>query len=208
MGQINNILMVVTILVVVFCGFSQTETGKFKAQLALGVNNPSSEGFVEGFKGKTVNFPTVQFGLQYMVLGRFGAKLDYGFNRIASSAQSLPFKLNYSRINVQMVYDTTKWLALSPRIGAFVHAGPGWSKVVPLGVYGGNKTSFLNVLGGLELHYGLSDSLTIFADTSYNYAFGKEFSPISSGFGAFNGNLLAVTFGLSISLSGCYFCGN
>ena len=61
-------------------------------------------------------------------------------------------------------------------------------------------------MAGLELHYGISDKLTLYLDTSYIIGFANDFDPISSGFGSFNGDLLTITIGASISLSGCYYC--
>jgi len=191
-----------------FFGFAQGATSTFKAQIALGINSPSSNGFVEDFKGKSVNFPTVNLGLQYMFKPVWGAKLDYGFNRISNDDTSQAFKLNYSRINAQLVYDASRAISISQKTGVFLHAGPGISMLKPLGNFGNNKTSYLNAMAGLELHYGVSDSLTLYLDTAYILGFGKEFNPVSSGFGAFNGNLLTITFGASISLSGCYYCGD
>ncbi|GGD21493.1 outer membrane beta-barrel protein [Hyunsoonleella pacifica] len=191
-----------------FNGLAQGDTSKLKAQIALGINNPSSDGFVTTFKGKSINFPTVNLGVQYMLTSQLGAKLDYGFNRISNDNASPEFKLNYTRINLQGVYDASRILRFSQRVGAFLHAGPGISIINPLGNYGNNDVSFINAITGIELHYGISDSLTFYMDTSYVFGFGKDFSPISDGFGAFNGDLLTVTFGVSISLSGCYFCGS
>lgn len=191
-----------------FSVFAQSDTSTFKAQIALGVNSPSTDGFVQNFEGKSLNFPTVNLGFQYMFLRNLGGKLDYGFSRISNTSNSPEFKLNYSRINLQLVYDASKIISFSNRMGAFLHAGPGYSFVKPLGNYTNNDVSFLNIMGGVEFHYGVSDSLTLFLDTSYILGMGKDFDPIASGFGAFNGNLLTVTFGASISLSGCYFCND
>lgn len=208
----NNILKLV--FVPVWCCFwcflvsAQNDTSTLKAQIALGVNSPSSNGFVQDFKGKSVNFPTVNLGFQYMTKRNLGGKLDYGFSRISSESNSPEFKLNYSRINLQVVYDASSVLSFSRRIGAFLHAGPGYSFVKPLGNFTNNDVSFLNVMSGLEIHYGISDRLTVFLDTAYILGLGKEFNPVSSGFGAFNGDLLTITFGAFISLSGCYFCGD
>lgn len=187
-------------------GFSQ-DTSTFKAQVALGVNNPSQDGFVEGFEAKAFNFPTVNLGIQYMFKQRLGAKLDYGFSRMSNENNTLEFKLNYSRINAQLVYDASRILSFLPsRMGVFVHAGPGFSMIKPLGNYTQNDTSYLNVMGGIEFHFGVSDKLSIYTDVSYINGFSKDFDPISEGFGSFNGNVLTLTIGASISLSGCYYC--
>ncbi|RED45712.1 outer membrane beta-barrel protein [Seonamhaeicola aphaedonensis] len=187
--------------------FSQEGTSLLKAQFALGVNNPSSNGFVGDFEGKGINFPTVDLGLQYMFSSSLGARLDYSFSRISNEDSTPTFKLNYSRINAQLVYDASNVLTfLPPRIGVFIHVGPGYSMVKPLGNYTQNKESFFNIMAGMQFHYGISDKLSIYTDVSYINGFGKDFDPVSDGFGSFNGNLLTITFGASISLSGCYYC--
>lgn len=201
------IIFILIFFMIGFFGFSQRDTSTFKAQVALGVNSPSSDGFVDGFEGKSLNFPTVNLGLQYMFNRNLGAKLDYSFSRISNEDATPEFKLNYSRINAQLVYDTSRILNFLPsRMGTFIHAGPGFSMIKPLGDFGQNDVSFLNIMGGMEFHYGISDKLSMYLDASYMYAFSDDFDPISDGFGSFNGDLLTITIGVSISLSGCYYC--
>ncbi len=203
-------LIVLATCLLMSCTFAvaQGDMTTIKGQLALGVNSPSKGGFVTGFEGKTLNFPTVNLGVQYMFKPVLGAKLDYGFNRMSNGANSQAFKLNYARVNLQLVYDASRIVSFSQRTGLFLHAGPGVSIVKPLGNFTGNSLSFLNTMGGAELHYGILDTISLYADVSYVLGFGDEFSPVSAGFGAFNGNLLTVTFGVSLSLSGCYYCNN
>ena len=191
-----------------FSGFSQRDTSSIKAQFALGINSPSSLGFVDDFEANSINFPTINLGLQYMFKRQLGAKLDFGFNRFSNLDNTPEFKVNYSRINVQLVMDASVIVSFSSKMGAFIHAGPGFSMIKPLGNYGENKTSYLNTMGGIEFHYGISDKLSIYLDTSYIMGFSKDFDPVSNGFGSFNGDLLTITFGASISLSGCYYCGD
>jgi hypothetical protein len=189
--------------------FAQRETNKWKAQLALGVNSPSQSGFVDGFQGKSFNFPTVNLGIQSMFQKQLGAKLDFGFNRITNEDSSIEFKLNYSRINAQLVFDPTYSLDFLPqRMGVVFHAGPGYSFVKPLGNYSDNNTSFFNVMGGLEIHFGLAERASLFVDTSYILGFGKDFDPITEGYGSFNGDLLTISFGITFSLSGCQYCND
>ena len=189
--------------------FAQRETNKWKAQIALGLNSPSQSGFVEGFQGKSMNFPTVNLGIQNMFKEQFGAKLDYSFNRISNEDNTTEFKLNYSRVNAQLVFDPTYSLNFLPeRMGLVLHAGPGYSFVKPLGNYVENDISFFNVMGGLEVHYGISERMSLFVDTSYIMGMAKDFEPITEGYGSFNGNLLTLTFGITFSLSGCQYCTN
>jgi hypothetical protein len=204
---IRDFALVFALCLFGFFGFSQNETSTFKAQFALGVNSPSSNGFVSNFEAKSINFPSINLGLQYMFKSPFGAKLDFGYNRFSNLDNTPEFKANYTRINAQLVYDTYGLFgALPQNMGIFIHAGPGFSMVKPLGDYPENNTSFLNTMAGIEFHYGVSDTLSIYLDTSYILGFGKDFNPVSDGFGSFNGNLLTITIGASISLSGCYYC--
>lgn len=187
--------------------YSQEDTSRIKAQFALGINSPSSNGFVSDYEGKSTNFPTIDLGLQYMLKPKLGAKLGYSYSRINNKENTPEFKVNYSRINALLVYDANDLLSfLPPRLGVFFQAGPGYSWVKPLDNYTQNKDAFFNLLVGTQIHYGISDTLSIYTDISYTNGFSKDFNPVINGFGSFNGNVLAVTFGASISLSGCYFC--
>ena len=199
-------VLVIALTFVTFT-YAQRDTNKFKAQIALGVNSPSQSGFVDGFQAKSLNFPTVNLGIQHMFKPQLGAKLDFGFNRFSSDDNSTEFKTNYTRVNVQFVFDPTESITFLPqRMGLVTHAGPGYTFVKPLGSFGENNTSFLNVMAGLEIHYGLTQRMSLYADTSYILGFGSDFDPVTDGFGSFNGNLLTVTFGLTFSISGCQYC--
>lgn len=203
--QKHKLLLVIVLFTTL--SFAQKSTNKWKAQIALGVNSPSQSGFVEGFESQSINFPTVNAGFQRMFKPQLGAKLDFGFNRFSNGDNSPEFKINYTRINAQLVFDPTESIGfLPPRIGLVTHAGPGYSFVKPLGDFSGNKVSFLNVMAGLEVHYALSEYMSLYTDVSYILGFGKDFDPVINGFGSFNGNLLTITFGITFSLSGCHYC--
>lgn len=186
---------------------AQRETSKWKALFALGINSPAQDGLVKPFVAHGTNFPTITIGLQHMLKRQLGVKLDFGYHRFSSADNTPEFKVNYSRINAQLVYDSTPDFTFIPLgMGLIFHAGPGYSSIKPLGFYKENKTSFLNVIGGIEVHKAVSKTVSVFVDGSYIFGLGKEFDPISTGFGSFNGNLFTVTVGLSVSLSGCAFC--
>ncbi|MBQ0768261.1 MAG: outer membrane beta-barrel protein [Bizionia sp.] len=187
--------------------FAQEDTSKWRALLAVGVNSPSQSGFVSNFEGNTINFPTINLGVQTMFNSKMGAKLDLGYNRFTNADNSPDFKVNYTRINAQFVYDATAHLQFLPlRMAVVGHIGPGYSIVKPLDVYGDNNVSFLNAMAGLEFHYNLDKTLSLYLDGSYIKGFANDFEPELSGYGSFNGNLLTVTVGVSIALSGCRTC--
>ena len=187
---------------------AQKDVEKWKLQLALGVNNTVDQEETYGFFSKQINFPTVNLGVQYMFSRNWGAKLDVGYNRSSEAENSLPYKLNYTRVNVQAVYDFKDLLTFLPSpIGIVAHVGPGLSMTKPLANYANNSYTFPNFLGGLEVHYRLTESLSIYADGSYVYALsGKNKYDVNNDGFSFNGDLAYVTFGVSISLSGCNYC--
>ncbi len=196
-------------LIGITSSFSQEDTSKWKALIAFGLNSPSQDGVVNPFEAKSINFPTINLGIQHMFKPQIGAKLDYGYNRFANADDTPEFKVNYTRINAQFVYDATRDFTFLPiGVGFVAHAGPGFSMIKPLADYKDNKTSFLNVMAGVELHYKIDRTISVFLDTSYIYGFAGEFDPVSEGFGSFNGNLLTITAGISFSLSGCTYCND
>lgn len=210
--RIRNFGLILTLLGLLgFTGqaVAQEDTSKWKLQLAFGLNSPGSDGFVEGFEAKPLNFPSIQFGIQHMLTRSWGAKLDYGYYRFSEGDDSMAFKTNYSRINAQVVYDATFNLDFLPLgVGLIAHAGPGYTFVNALGNYDDNDESYLNLMAGIEIHYNVSETFSIFTDFSYMYGLSgdQSYDPVPDGFGTFNGNLFAVTVGLSVSLSGCYYC--
>jgi len=205
----KKVILLLCFVLISVNGFAQSDTEKWKLQLAFGFNYPNVDGFVSGFEAKPLNFPTINFGVHHMFTKTKGVKLDFGYNRFSNADNSVEFKTNYTRINAQFVYDATTILGFLPtQIGLVGHTGLGLSNIKPLGNFGENKTSFVNAMAGVEVHYFVSKTFSIFSDFSYIYSFaGNEtYEPISEGFGTFTGNLFTVTFGISVSLSGCQYC--
>lgn len=188
--------------------FAQRDVEKWKLQVALGINNPIDNGENDGYYSKYVNFPSINLGVQHMFSERWGAKLDFGYNRASNAENSLPFKLNYTRINAQVVYDFDNLLTfLPPKIGVVGHAGPGVSMTKPLANFANNTYTYLNALGGLEVHYRVSESVSVYVDGSYALSLsGKDKYVLATDGFSFNGDLVYVAFGVSISLSGCHYC--
>jgi Outer membrane protein beta-barrel domain len=196
-----------TILVSSFAS-AQEETDKWKLQLALGVNNPIDDGKNDGYYTKYLNFPSVNLGIQHMFTKKLGTKLDYGFNRSSNDTGSKEFKLNYSRVNLQFVYDATSDLRFLPEpITIVAHIGPGMSFTQPLGNDSKNTYTYLNLLTGLETHYKVSRTFSVFADVSFAYSLTSKdkYDANIDGF-SFNGDLIYASIGISVSLSGCYYC--
>jgi len=190
---------------------SNAQLGKrseWKALFAVGFNYPVADGFITGAYAQKINFPTVNLGVQHMIKSTYGVKLDYGFNRFKSGENSYDFKVNYSRVNAQFVFDPSKYIGFLPqRLRTILHAGPGISFAKPLGGID-NKQTFVNALGGMELHFAINEKVSVYGDLSYIYGLTSldAYDPVINGLGAFNGNVLNATIGLAVSLSGCQFC--
>jgi hypothetical protein len=188
--------------------FSQNETSQWKMHLGFGFNNPLDDIKEDEFFAKNVNFPSINLGINYMFNREIGAKLDFSYNRVVHADESAEFKFNYARINAQLVYDFTYLMSFLPRQMAMLgHVGPGISFTKPLGNFIENKYTFLNAAGGLEIHYGIARTVSVFTDFSYvlNLSGKDKYDPEVDGF-SFNGDLMALTFGISVSLSGCFYC--
>lgn len=208
-AKLKHLYLLVFVCLISSVSFGQSETSKWKAQIAFGFNYPDVDGFVAGFEAKPVNFPTINLGIQHMFTQHMGAKLDFGYNRFSNAEDSAEFKTNYNRINAQFVYDATNKLRfLPPSIGLVGHIGPGMSFIKPLGNYGDNKHSFFNAMAGVEFHYKIAKTVSAYVDGSYimNFSGDKTYDPIAKGYGTFNNNLFNLTLGITVSLSGCQYC--
>ena len=202
------IISLLFILTVVVSGYAQDEKDEWKMQISLGVNNPIDSNDNDSYYTKYINFPAVNLGVQHMFTRTLGAKLDFGYYRSSNDDSSSEFKLNYSRINTQVVYDASPALNFLPlSLEVIAHAGPGLSFTSPLGSYSNNKYAYLNALAGIEVHYLISDTLSIYSDLGYILGLSskEKYDSNIDGF-SFNGDLMYLTFGVSVSLSGCQTC--
>ena len=207
MQQRHNLLLGLLFLIS-FYAVSQRATEQWKAQVSIGINNPIENDQNGDYYSEYINFPTVNLGIQHMFSERLGAKLDFGFNRSSNEDESPEFKLNYSRVNAQIVYDFSETLSFLPeRISVVGHAGPGVAFTQPLGNFSQNKYTYLNVLGGFEVHYALSDTFSVYSDLGYALSLsGAEKYDVNVDGFSFNGDLMYLSFGVSFSLSGCQYC--
>ena len=197
-------------LMTTFVSVAQRDVEKWKLQLAAGINNPIDRINNDGYYTKYVNFPSINIGVQHMFSENWGAKLDLGYYRSKEAAASFPFKLNYTRVNAQAVYDFKELINFLPRdINVVGHAGPGISMTKPLGEFVNNTYTYVNLLAGLEVHYRVSESFSVFVDGSYAYStlYKSKYNNLVDGF-SFRGDVLCVVVGVSVSLSGCRYCNH
>ncbi len=203
-----KIFTLVFAIICVASNFSQTDTSQWKFQIGIGFNNPIDNVKEDNFYSLYVNFPSINLGIQHMFNQEIGAKLDFGYNRAVNGNGSAEFKFNYSRINAQFIYDFTYIMNFLPAGMAFVgHVGPGISFTKPLGNFTDNTYTFPNLLGGFEVHFGVARTVSVYADLSYALSLSskEKYDPIVDGF-SFNGDINYISLGVSVSLSGCYYC--
>lgn len=200
------------LFIILIIGFSsniqsQTERELWKLQFGIGFNNPIDNISEDNYFTKSINFVSLNLGVQHMFKPRLGAKLDLSYNRSQSDSQSDEFKLNYTRVNAQLVYDASDVITfLPPRFNVVGHVGPGISFSSPLGAFADNKQTFFNAMAGIEFHYGISQGFSVYTDFSYILGFGSDkYNTLTDGF-AFNGNVFTATIGVSVALSGCQYC--
>ena len=203
-----------TFLIVFFCfclGSVAQTYPKIAVNLGLGFNIPQGP-FTEGYSAKPVNFPTFEVGAQYLFTKQIGARLDYGFNRFSNDNNAPDFKTNYSRVDLQAVYNASTILRnwnVHPRLGLYFHGGGGITFLSPLApAFSANGDSFLNAMGGLSFHYGINEFMSGYMDVSYIRGFGSaiafEGTPLESK--EANG-MVSITFGIQLALNtACYFC--
>lgn len=205
----NSLFSIIVLFVVFSISGQQRSFDKWRAQVAMGVNYPFEAGFASGAYAKSANFPTINLGVQRMITRQIGVRLDYGYNRFSEGDGSPEFKINYSRINALAVFDPLDYIKVLPnKLRLFFHAGPGLTFVKPLGNLTANKENYLNLDLGAQVHYDLSETVTIFTDFSYiqGISTSYDFDPAFAGFGEFKGNMVNLTFGISVSLTHCYYC--
>ena len=204
----KNYLLLLMLFVALNISFAQSETEVFRLQLGLGINSPLGADIAPQFDTKTVNIPSVQFGLRYMFKRNLGAKLDIHYNRFSSTGAATAFKLNYTRINLQGVYNVSDKLKfLSTRSCIMVHLGPGLSSSKPLGIYSANSAIFLNLNAGVIYEFALSKRVSLFSDLNYTHSFAsKEANDVLNEGYSFNGTVVQASVGISVALSGCKYC--
>ena len=207
----NSFKILILPLIFVFFGLyfcsAQRAEERWTGHISVGANNPIDDGSNDGYFTNYLNFPTVNIGVQHMFKPDWGARLDFGFNRASNADGSEEFKLNYTRVNAQIVYNATNVLRFLPdRLEIVAHAGPGLSFTSPLAPYSNNTYTYLNLLAGGEIHYRLSRGVSIFTDVSYALSLaGEDKYDLNVDGYSFNGDLLYITFGVSFALSGCQY---
>jgi len=201
----------ITLILLLFVSMISAQT--LTLDLGVGINSPSND-FSPGYKAKGINGLTVDAGIRYMFMKKLGVKADLGFNRYGADSNSTDFKANLTRVNLQAYYNL--WdnlydiqIRLPERLAIFVHAGPGMSFMKPLSEpFNNNKSSNFNVIGGLAVHYGITDRIAVFADASNFFNLGqKQHYEGAELVDKINASMFNLTFGVTISInSDCYYC--
>src|SRR5690606_28767818 len=106
---------------------------QWSVELEGGVHKPATP-FSPGYYASTPSFWQGGLGVRYMFNEKFGAKIDFGYNSIENDENSLEFKTEYFRSNLQGVVNMGSVLNFrnwTNSLNFLVHGGFGYSANKP-----------------------------------------------------------------------------
>ena len=186
-----------------------TDYNKWSIDINAGLSRPTTP-FTQGYFVEDLSFFHVDFGARYMFNPKFGLKADIGIDKYDQSKNSLPFKGEYYRANLQGVVNVGRILNFedfSQRLNLQLHAGFGYAYLQTDAFDG--KDEMTNVPIGLTAQFKISERVALNADftminnISQHYTFdgntGGVDGPIIQDRG-FNSTMYNATLGFSIYL--------
>lgn len=197
-----------------------TETGynKWSIEVNGGVNKATGL-FTDGYFPATGAPFNVDFGARYMFNSKFGLKTDFGFYSFKSFRNSLPFKSEYRRVDIQGVLNLARIMnfeQFTKHFNILLHTGIGY------GIVRGSENPYndrvANIIVGLGGQYKLSSKMALNFDITSITNFsqdrtfdGKTQLPRRDGFagGIFSGTIgLTYYLGKNAQHADWYFDGD
>lgn len=166
--------------------------------------NPLSEGYQSDLFG----LGQANLGVRYMFNEKFGLRLGVGYNEFKERENSLPFRANYYRTNIEGVVNIGnlfKFSSWTQRFNLLFHSGVGYSNLKTITpVDTGSGEGIFNIMLGFTPQYKLSNRISLFLDASTiihdsqnsNYD-GSQTTSNSKGIST---SLFNTSIGVSISL--------
>ena len=148
---------------------SAQEYNKWSLDIGGGAHeiiNPLSPGYETG----PLSLGQASLGVRYMVNEKFGLRLDLGYNEFKEGKNSLPFRSNSYRVNIQGVLNAGSLLKFSSwtkKFNLLFHGGMGLSSlktIAPLD--NGNGEKIINLMFGFTPQFKLSNRVSLFLDAS------------------------------------------
>lgn len=183
------------------------EYNKWSIDFGAGVHrivNPLSEGYQSDLFG----LGQANLGVRYMFNEKFGLRLGVGYNEFKERENSLPFRANYYRTNIEGVVNIGnifKFSSWTQRFNLLFHSGVGYSNLKTITpVDTGSGEGIFNIMLGFTPQYKLSNRISLFLDASTiihdsqnsNYD-GSQTTSNSKGIST---SLFNTSIGVSISL--------
>jgi OOP family OmpA-OmpF porin len=124
----------------------------------------------EGYKSDLFGLGQANFGVRYMLNEKFGIRVGVGYNEFQESENSLPFRANYYRANIEGVVNIGnifKFSSWTKRFNFLFHSGVGYSNLKTITpVDTGNGEDLFNIMIGFTPQYKLSNRISLFLDVS------------------------------------------
>ena len=145
-----------------------TETGynKWSIEVNGGVNKATGA-LTDGYRTPAASPFSVDLGTRYMFNNKFGLKLDFGFINIESKDNSLPFKSQYTRANIQGVANFGRILnfeEFTKHFNILLHAGIGYGQFRVSDI---DKTDAVaNFIVGMTGQYKISKRIALNLDVT------------------------------------------
>lgn len=162
--------MLVVLLTLAAQAQEEMNYNRWSIELEAGMHKPATP-FTPGYYTSTPSFWQGGLGFRYMFNEKFGAKLDVGYNSIESADNSMEFKSEYYRANLQGVINMGSVLNFRNWTNTFnflVHGGFGYSANKPSEpVEFSNPDQMLNLMFGITPQLRLSNRIALTGDLSF-----------------------------------------
>lgn len=150
-------------------GAQETNYNQWSIELEGGIHKAATP-FSPGYYASTPSFWQGGLGVRYMFNEKFGAKLDFGYNSIESDDDSMPFKTEYYRANLQGVINLGSILGFREwcdYVNVLVHGGFGYSANKPTEpIEFDSADDMLNIMAGISPQLRLGKSIALTGDLS------------------------------------------
>ncbi|WP_297800204.1 OmpA family protein [uncultured Polaribacter sp.] len=154
-----------------FCFIMQVnaqEFNKWSVDFGAGVHQ-ITKNISPNYDSGNFGLGQASLGLRYMLNEKFGFRLGLGYNEFAEGENSLPFRANYYRINIEGIVNAGNLLNFSSwtkRFNLLFHAGVGMSTSSTIKPINQETDIMTNIVLGLTPQFKLSNRISLFFDTS------------------------------------------
>ncbi|WP_163714034.1 OmpA family protein [Mangrovibacterium lignilyticum] len=140
----------------------EAKFNKWSIDAGVGLTKPYRN-FTPGYWSPTPGFLATEIGARYMMSETFGMKLGFGYNQFQEADESMDFKSNYYRLDLEGVLNLGRLMNFETwtnTLGLLAHGGVG------VGMLDYKRTGWSddyvgNVMGGVTAQVKLSDRIAL-----------------------------------------------